>query len=96
MNIRFKEEVPIFFAVDDNYVPFLGVALKSLIENSSKEYKYLVKVLYTSVTESNIKKIKKYENDNFDIEFVDLTTQVEKIRDKLYTRDYFSNTTYYR
>ena len=96
MNTKFKEEVPIFFAVDDNYIPFLGVALKSLMDNASKEYKYIVKVLYTCVTEANIQKIKKYENDNFDIEFVDLSSHVEKIRDKLYTRDYFSNTTYYR
>ncbi len=96
MNTKFKEEVPIFFAVDDNYIPFLGVALKSLMDNASKEYKYEVKVLYTCVSEANIQKIKKYENDKFDIEFVDLTSHVEKIRDKLYTRDYFSNTTYYR
>ncbi|MBQ3409376.1 MAG: glycosyltransferase family 8 protein [Clostridia bacterium] len=96
MNKKFKEEIPIFFAVDDNYIPFLGVALKSLIENSSKEYKYKIKILYTSVSDSNIRKIKSYENESCDIEFVNLNCQVEKIRDKLYTRDYFSNTTYYR
>ncbi len=31
------KDVPIFFAVDDGYIPFLGVSLKSLIDNSSKE-----------------------------------------------------------
>lgn len=96
MNTKFKEEIPIFFAVDDNYIPFLGVALKSLIENASKEYKYAIKILYTSVSGENIKKIMKNENEIFNIEFVNLSSQVEKIRDKLYTRDYFSNTTYYR
>ncbi len=96
MNTKIKEEVPIFFAVDDNYIPFLGVALKSLMDNASKEYKYKVKVLYTCVSEENVQKIKKYENDNFDIEFVDLNIQVEKIRDKLYTREYWTNTTYNR
>ena len=29
--------IPIFFAVDDRYIAFLAVTLKSLIENSSKE-----------------------------------------------------------
>lgn len=96
MNIKFKEEVPIFFAVDDNYIPFLGVALKSLIDNASKSYKYSVKILYTNVSDSNKDKINNYQNDNFSIEFVDLNKHVEMIRDKLYTRDYFSNTTYYR
>lgn len=96
MNTKFKEEIPIFFAVDDNYIPFLGVALKSLIENASKDYKYTIKILYTAVSDSNIKKIMKNENECFNIEFVNLSSEVEKIRDKLYTRDYFSNTTYYR
>lgn len=31
-----KNIVPVFMAVDDGYIPFLGVALKSVIENSSK------------------------------------------------------------
>ena len=29
-----KDIIPIFFAVDDYYIPFLGVTLQSIIENS--------------------------------------------------------------
>ena len=43
--------IPIFFAIDDGYVPFLAVALESLIENSSKQYYYSIKVLYTNISE---------------------------------------------
>lgn len=89
-------EIPVFFAVDNGYIPFLGVALKSLIDNTSKENKYAIKVLYTSVTEENKARIKKYEKENISIEFVDLNKQLEEIKEKLYTRNYFSNTTYYR
>ena len=96
MSTKFKGEIPIFFAVDDNYIPFFGVALKSLIENASKDYKYEIKVLYTSVTTSNMNRIREYETDNVSIEFVDLNSHVSEIGDKLYTRDYFSKTTYYR
>jgi lipopolysaccharide biosynthesis glycosyltransferase len=96
MNTKIKGEIPIFFAVDDNYIPFLGVALKSLIDNASKEYKYIIKVLFTSVEKENMDKIKKYESNNVEIEFVDLNSKVKQISHKLYTRDYFSNTTYYR
>ena len=28
-----SKEIPIFFAVDDTYIPFLGVALQSLLDN---------------------------------------------------------------
>ena len=90
------KNIPIFFAVDDGYIPFLAVTLESLIENSSKEYKYEIKVLFTSVSEENKNKILKYENSDIDIEFVDLNYYIEEIQEKLHTRDYYTKTTYYR
>lgn len=91
-----NKEIPVFFAVDNGYIPFLSVALRSLIDNTSNENKYAIKILYTNVTEENKIKIKKYETENISIEFVDLNKQLEEIKEKLYTRNYFSNTTYYR
>ena len=91
-----NKEIPVFFAIDDRYIPFLGVALKSLVDNTSKDNKYAIKILYTNVTEKNKLRIKKYEKENISIEFVDLNKQLEEIKGKLYTRNYFSNTTYYR
>ncbi len=89
-------KIPIFFAIDDKYIPLLAVALQSIIENSSSKNYYLVKILYTDITEENQEKIKKYERDNVNIEFVDLNYYIEKVKDKLYTRDYYSKTTYFR
>ena len=37
MNTNEKPIIPIFFATDDNYIPFLAVAIKSLLDNASKE-----------------------------------------------------------
>ena len=90
------EVIPIFFAIDDGYMPFLAVALESLIENSSKKYYYSIKILYTNISEENKKKINKYKRENVNIEFVDLNYYIEKVKDKLYTRDYYTNTTYFR
>ena len=59
-----KNVIPIFFAIDDGYIPFLAVAIKSLIENASKEYEYIIKVLHTNVKEKNVRKIKKFETEN--------------------------------
>lgn len=91
-----KNVIPIFFAVDDGYIPFLAVSLQSLIENSKKENFYLIKILYTNISEENQRKIQKFEQENVSIEFVDLNYYIEKIKDKLYTRDYYSKTTYFR
>lgn len=90
------EVIPIFFAVDDGYIPFLAVALESLIENASKEYYYSIKILYTNINEENKKKINKYKCENVNIEFVDLNYYIEEVKDKLYTRDYYTKTTYFR
>lgn len=91
-----QNKIPIFFATDDGYIPFLAVALESLIDNASTENYYLIKVLYTNITEENQNKIKKYERENINIEFVDLNYYINKVKDKLYTRDYYSKTTYFR
>ena len=93
---KLENIIPIFFATDDAYVPFLAVALQSLVENSSKENTYMIRVLYTDISEENKKRIGVYNKDNITVEFVDLNEYIESIKDKLHTRDYYSKTTYYR
>ena len=56
----------------------------------------MVKILYTNISEENKEKINKYKRENIEIEFVNLNYYIEKVKDKLYTRDYFSMTTYFR
>lgn len=72
------------------------MAIQSLIDNASAEYTYLIKILNTDISEENKRKIGKYERENVDIEFVDLNYYIQKVKDKLYTRDYYSKTTYFR
>ena len=91
-----QAKIPIFFAIDNGYVPFLAVTIQSIIENSSKENYYEINILYTNITEENKTKIKKLETNNLKIEFVDLTYYIDSIKDKLYTRDYYSKATYFR
>lgn len=96
LNLTGNREIPIFFGVDDGYCPFLAVTIQSLLDNSSPEYTYSIKVLHMDISSENKKKIAKYEQENASIEFVDLNYYIEKIKDKLYTRDYYSKTTYFR
>ena len=91
-----QNQIPIFFATDDNYIPFLCVALQSLIDNATNENQYIIKILYVDIKEENKKKILKYNSNNVNIEFVDLSYYIEKVKDQLFTRDYYTNTTYFR
>ncbi len=90
------KQIPIFFATDDNYAPFLGVAIHSLIKNASKKYFYDINVLTASLSEENKKVIGAMANDYVKITFVDVSNELERIKDKLHMRDYYTNTTYFR
>ena len=75
-----NKEIPIFFSTDDNYIPYLDVAVSSLIANASKEFNYRIIILNTGLNESNIDKIKQNEREKFKIDFVDISADVEKIK----------------
>jgi len=92
-----KGIIPIFFAVDDNYLPFLSITLESLWENSSHAYDYEIYVLHSGIREDYQEKILRYnEKDGLHVSFVDVTERLKKIFDKLHMRDYYSAATYYR
>lgn len=90
------KEIPLIFAVDNNYAPYLGVAIKSILANASTKYFYSIYVLNTDLSEENREKISKYESENVRVEFVDVKEQLDLISGKLHLRDYYTNTTYYR
>lgn len=93
-----NKEIPIFFSTDDNYIPFVTVAVRSIIDNSSDEYNYRVIVLNTGLKPENEMKVKALEQENFKIDFVNITNKIERIADKLSLRlrDYYSNSIYLR
>lgn len=93
---KHKEPVPIFFAVDDRYAPYLAVALSSLTENASPNFDYKVYVLIDKLSEENRLKLKREERKNLSIEFVDVKAKLDSVGRLLHLRDYYTQTTYYR
>lgn len=93
-----RKEIPIFFSSDDNYIPFLAVAIRSIIDNSSDEYDYKINILNTGLKTENEIKIKKLETSNFKIDFININKKIEGIANdlSLRLRDYYSNSIYLR
>ena len=91
-----QNEIPIFFSTDDNYIPYLDVAISSLIENAAKEHAYRIIILNTGLREENVNKIMRNQRDGFVIEFADISNEVMGIKDKLKNVYHFSIVTYYR
>lgn len=92
-----KKEIPIFFATDDNYAPFLAVSIHSMLQNASKNYNYTIKILNSGISSDNIEKISKYNSENVDIEFVDVKASLKNLAEELHiTSEQYTLTTYYR
>lgn len=91
-----KKEIPVFFAVDDNYIPVLSVAIRSMLDNASKSYNYAIKILNTGIKEESRQRFQEFNSENVKVEFVDVSRPMIALSDKLHTRDYFSKTTYFR
>lgn len=93
---REKKIVPIFYAADENYLPYLAVSVSSLKENASKEYAYEIYVLHANMNMAATEKVMKYAGEDFNISFVDITAQMEQVKNSLQLRDYYTGATYYR
>lgn len=94
-----NKEIPIFFTIDNGYAPFLAVALKSAIDNSSENNNYRAVILHEGVSEENIAKIKSLAKPNFKIDFIEMKSGLEAITDRMSNRlrcDYFTLTIYFR
>ena len=91
-----RKSIPIFYASDEKYMPYLGVALASLKACKSNNYDYHIHVLYTGGLNGYSKKIKKMEEENLCIDFIDVTKEIDRIRDCMICRDYYTPAIYYR
>lgn len=91
--------IPIFFASDDNYAPFLSVAIISLLDKSDKNKFYKIHVIHDNMSIENIKKIKSLEKPNSEIIFTPINNNLEcinDIKDNRLRPDIFTLTIYFR
>ncbi|MBR6915286.1 MAG: glycosyltransferase family 8 protein [Clostridia bacterium] len=91
-----KKTVPVFFACDDRYVPYLDVAMISLADHASDENDYVITVLKTDISEKNQAILKSHEKDNVRIEFYDVGKMLEPVREKLPEMFYFGVAAFFR
>lgn len=92
-----KKIIPIVFALDDNYAPFLSVALRSILDNSCDENFYSIYLLNTQLNTVVKNRLAEFNCDKMEISFVDVASRMEKIsKDKIHLRDYYTQAIYYR
>lgn len=71
------QTIPIFFSVDEHYVPYLAVALKSIKDNASGRYLYHIHILNDNISKDSKASLSDFQSDNFKVEFHSLTRRLK-------------------
>ena len=94
-----KQEIPLMFCFDNNYVIPAAVAFYSLLEHANKDYKYTMYVLHTDISYENQEKLQetiKPFSDFAELIFVDMENKFEGLWDRIATKGHFSKEVMYK
>ena len=91
-----KTVVPVFFGCDDRFVPYMCVALRSMIDRTSSNRRYEVHILHNDICAENQAKVCSMAKRNVKIVFDNIDDDIRSIVSKLPIRDYYSASTYFR
>ena len=91
-----KKTIPIFYAADENYLPYLSTSIHSLADKASEEYNYEIYVLNAGMRRENAQPLFVYERENLHIHLVDVSKKMQEVNHALQLRDYYTGATYYR
>ena len=93
-----SRKIPIFFAADDNYLPYLAVTVQSIADHGTDGNIYDIKILSNGFSEENLKRLQAMELPRVEIEVIDITKAVDGHRNHLRARlrDYYSESIFYR
>jgi len=90
--------IPIIFASDENYAPYMATAMQSVMENADKEQKYVFIILHKSLGKETIDKLKQQLSayPYFSIKFINVSNEFEKISLNMRKADSWTVETYFR
>ena len=93
-----QNNIPIVLAADDNYAPYLGVVIHSIIKNSFSGHNYDFIILETRISARYKDMIRSLSKGykNVSIRFFDIQNLVSLKRDLLKVCKHFSEESYYR
>ncbi len=91
--------IPIFFTMDGHFTSFLDCAIRSIIDNASRDYNYEIHVLYEDIPEDTINSMAASVKPPFSIEFTKMDGEFQGITDRPENRlrcDFFTASIFFR
>lgn len=68
-----NDMINIFFATNQNYIPFCGIAIHSLLSNASKDYFYDIRIMHSGLGQEMLSGLAELAAANSRISFVDVS-----------------------
>jgi len=94
-----KQEIPLMFCFDNNYVIPAAVAFYSMLKNCSKEYYYKLYILHTDITKTNqeklIENVKEF-SDFSELIFINMEHKFEDLWNTIGEKGHFSKEVMYK
>ncbi len=90
------QEIPIFYACDDNFIKYTVVSLHSIKRNADRSRHYHVYLLHHGVSNEMTEALLALQDECFDVTFVDVSDYLTSIESRLPLRHYYTKTTYFR
>lgn len=91
-----KHVIPVFFAADDNYAPYLSVAVCSLAAHATRRYRYAVHVLHAGLTPDNARRLLSPATPHVSVTLIDVTEKLAALRARAVRCDAYLGADYYR
>lgn len=88
--------VPLVFATNDNYVPYTGVAIQSIIENSRSQNFYHIYILHTGLSRRNIQRLESLKKDNLSVLCLNVADLIQSKDMKLFQNRHLTEECFYR
>lgn len=73
---KWENSVCICFALDNNYVPYLSVAIKSIVDNSNANNFYEIYILESDISNNSKLKILSLAKENIYIKFININSYI--------------------
>lgn len=72
--------IPVVFATDDNYVPYCGVAITSLIANTNRDKNYVVYIMYDKLSSMSIYRLESLTCSNVKVKCINIHSYIQNLK----------------
>ena len=92
----FRRVVPVVFASNDEYAPYAGVAIESILRNPGEGSFYRIYVLYDRMSRYHRESLEQIKRSNASVHCIDVSKRVDALREVFFECSYFTRETYFR